>query len=63
MALDIGSGRCKIAFVDAAGKPNLIANIRRYTGVETPRHHDDAQLVPGFPATDRAIRSAQRQVH
>jgi hypothetical protein len=41
----------------------LIANIRRYTGTETPSRHDDAQLVPGFPATDPTIRRPGRNVH
>lgn len=34
----------------------LIGNIRRYTGTEVPVRSDDVQLVPGYPATDPAVR-------
>ena len=34
----------------------LAGDIRRYTGVERPKSNDDAHLVPGFPASDPAVR-------
>lgn len=34
----------------------LAGNIREYTGVECPTSKDDAQLVPGYPATDPSLR-------
>ena len=34
----------------------LIRGVVRYTGVETLSQSDDAQLVPGFPRTDPALR-------
>ena len=32
----------------------LAGDIRHYTGMERPTNCDDVQLVPGYPATDRA---------
>jgi hypothetical protein len=34
----------------------LAGDIRSYTGTEAPAGKDDAQLVPGYPLTDPAIR-------
>ena len=33
----------------------LVGDIRRYTGTESPTSKDDAQLLPGYPATDPAV--------
>ena len=40
----------------------LAGDIRHYTGVESPIGSDDVQLVPGYPATDRAYFK-KRVVH
>lgn len=36
----------------------LIGNIRYYEGTEALDRDDDVQLVPGYPATDPAVRRA-----